>query len=133
MTVPIDDLIGICYVVVKEDMPNLDAWLAMSPNRFYVKYRFPSLNVEDWKDKRRMRWDDLPICPMCMKQDFKKFKGTKMFLQRAEPLRVLDPFGGTGAFAFAMEEEGCFKLTHVIEISPSAAQTLRSVSVSHAV
>lgn len=130
MTTPIEDLIGVCYVVVKRDMPELDAWLAMSPKRFYVKYRFDSLSNVSWNDKRRMHWDDLPICPMCTRQDFKKFEGMKTFLEREAPLRVFDPFGGTGAFALAMEEVGCFKLTHAVEITPSAAKTLKSVLVS---
>lgn len=125
MTTAIYNLIGVCYVVVKNDMPELDAWLAMSPHRFYVKYRFPSLMIVSWDSKRRMRWDDLPICPMCMKQDFKKVNGMKTFLEEEAPLRVFDPFGGTGAFGLAMEEVGCFKMTHAVEISPSAAKTLR--------
>lgn len=64
---------------------------------------------------------------MCVKQDLKKFKGMKTFLEREVPLRVFDPFGGTGAFGLAMEEVGCFKMTHAVEISPSAAKTLQSV------
>lgn len=129
MTTPIKDLIGACYIVIKRELPELDAWLAMSPNRFYVKYRFLSLIVVSWDDRRRMHWDDLPICPMCMKQDHKKFKGMKTFLEREAPLRVFDPFGGAGAFGLAMEEVGCFKVTHAVEISPSAAETLRSVPI----
>lgn len=72
-----------------------------------------------------MHWDDLPICPMCVKQDFKKFNGMKMFLEKEAPLRVFDPFAGTGAFGLAMEEVGCFKMTHAVEITPSTAKTLR--------
>ncbi|KAF8559884.1 S-adenosyl-L-methionine-dependent methyltransferase [Imleria badia] len=125
MTIGIDELIGVCYVVVKGDMPNQDAWLAMSPYHFYVKYHFSSLMEMDWDRRRRMRWHDLPVCRMCMKQDLKKMNGMKAFLETEEPLRVFDPFGGTGAFALAMEEVGCFKLTHAVEISPSAAKTLR--------
>lgn len=128
MTIGVDDLINVCYVVVKGDMPDQDAWLAMSPRHFYVKYRFNSLNEMDWGRRRRMRWDDLPVCCICMKQDLKTMNGMKTFLEREAPLRVFDPFGGTGAFALAMEEGGCFKLTHAVEISPSAAKTLQQVS-----
>ena len=132
METVLDDLIGVCYVVVKEDIPNPpDVWLAMSHRHFYVKYRFPSLIVkpepESWASKRRMRWGDIAICPTCMKQEIKKFNGMKEFSEKKAPLRVFDPFGGTGAFGLAMEEVGCFKLTHAVEISPSAATTLRYV------
>ncbi|KAF8131609.1 S-adenosyl-L-methionine-dependent methyltransferase [Boletus edulis] len=126
MTFGIDDLIGLCYVVVKGNLPDLDAFVEMSPRHFYVKYHFPSLDVKSWADKRRMRWSDLPICPMCMKQVLKEVKGTKEFLEREAPLRVFDPFAGTGALSLAMEGMGCFKLTHAVEISPSAAKTLRN-------
>lgn len=126
MTTVIDDLIGVCYVVVKGDMPDLDTWLAMSPRRFYVKYRFPSL-IDTWDSRSRMHWQDLAVCRMCMKEELKKFNGMKTFLEREAPLRVFDPFGGTGAFDLAMEDVGCFKLTHAVEISPSAAKTLRYV------
>lgn len=115
-------------MVVKEDIPDpSDVWLDMSPRHFYVKYRFPSLIVESWASRHRLRWGDLPICGMCMKQELKKFNGMKAFLERQVPLRVFDPFGGTGAFSLAMEDVGCFKLTHAVEISPSAAKTLRYV------
>ncbi|KAG9313921.1 S-adenosyl-L-methionine-dependent methyltransferase [Chiua virens] len=125
MTTPVEALLGVCFVVVKGEMPDLDQWLSMSPHHFYLKYRFPSLGVRSWNDKHRMRWDDLFACPMCMKKELKKFHGMKKFLREEKPLRVFDPFAGTGAFAMALEEVGCFKLTHAAEISPSAAKTLR--------
>lgn len=125
MEFSVDDLIGRCHVVVDGNMSDQEAWLAMSPRHFYVKYRFPSLNVESWGSKRPMCWRDLAVCRICTKQHIQKVNGMKKFLGREAPLRVFDPFGGTGAFCLAMEDVGCFKLTHAVEISPSAAKTLK--------
>ena len=49
--------------------------------------------------------------------------------QATQPqLRALDLFAGTGAFSLGMRAAGApFKLTHAIEISPSAAKSLRYV------
>ncbi|KAF9245635.1 S-adenosyl-L-methionine-dependent methyltransferase [Melanogaster broomeanus] len=129
MTFEISDLIGMCYVVVGSSMPELDAWKAMSPRHFYVKYHFPSLNVESWADRRDMGPRDLDVCGECLAGNFRNFKEMQTFLRQRPPLRVFDPFGGTGAFGLAMEEVGCFKLTHAVEISPSAARTLRGIKV----
>ena len=43
------------------------------------------------------------------------------------PLNIstFDPFGGVGAFGLGLEEAGCIKVTHAVEISPSASQTLQ--------
>ncbi|KAF9225292.1 S-adenosyl-L-methionine-dependent methyltransferase [Gyrodon lividus] len=125
MTFEIGDLIGMCYVLVGSSMPELDAWKAMSPRHFYVKYRFPSLNVESWSDRRRMEPEYLGVCKECMGGNLRSFRDMKTFLGQAAPLRVFDPFGGTGAFGLGLEEVGCFEMTHAVEISPSAARTLR--------
>jgi DNA (cytosine-5)-methyltransferase 1 len=49
----------------------------------------------------------------------------KDFVSQGRPLRALDLFGGVGAFSLGMEETKCIKLTHAVEISPSAAQTFK--------
>jgi site-specific DNA-cytosine methylase len=44
------------------------------------------------------------------------------------PMTVLDLFGGAGAFSLGLKEgSGCMKVTHALEISPSAAKTIRYV------
>ncbi|KIL00792.1 hypothetical protein PAXRUDRAFT_29521 [Paxillus rubicundulus Ve08.2h10] len=125
MTIEMVRLIGMCHVLVSNSIPELDAWKAISPRHFYVKYYFPALNVESWASRHRMEQADLVVCKKCTMANLKNFREMKTFLGEAAPLRVLDPFGGTGAFGLAMEELGCFKLTHAVEISPSAARTLR--------
>lgn len=47
------------------------------------------------------------------------------FKSGLKPLRAFDPFGGVGAFGLGLEEGGCIQVTHTVEISPSASETLR--------
>lgn len=51
----------------------------------------------------------------------KEFLGSVAY----KSLRTLDLFGGVGAFGLSMEESGCLKVTHAVEISPSAAKTFK--------
>lgn len=46
-------------------------------------------------------------------------------IHKQNPLSAFDPFAGVGAFVRGMEEAGGLKLSHAIEISPSAAKTLQ--------
>jgi len=46
------------------------------------------------------------------------------FFREGKPLRTLDLFGGVGAFSSGIAQGSrCMKVTHAIEISPSAAKT----------
>ena len=52
------------------------------------------------------------------------------FLQisKSQPLRALDLFGGVGAFSHGLSQgSGCIKVTHAVEISPSATRTFKFV------
>ena len=46
-------------------------------------------------------------------------------------LRAFDPFAGVGAFGMSMEGSGAIRVTHAVEISPSAAATMKYVPLSH--
>lgn len=127
MSVVISDLVGICFVVVSSSLPEIEEWKATSPLHFYVNYRFPSLDVLTWNERSIMRPEDLDICKYCLKSNIENFHKLKDFVKNGSPLRVFDPFAGVGSFSLAMEELACFKLTHAIEVSPSAARTLRCV------
>ncbi|KAF9064363.1 hypothetical protein BDP27DRAFT_1425938 [Rhodocollybia butyracea] len=89
-----ESLIQICHVVAAEYCSiGIENWILHSPDHFYVRYCFPSLNVKTWDSKR------------CITR---KEKTT---------LRALDVFGECGAFGLALAEGSLsFDITHAIEI-----------------
>ncbi|OBZ68208.1 DNA (cytosine-5)-methyltransferase 1B [Grifola frondosa] len=123
--VSVADLVHRCSVRHYLSVSDLSKWLAVSPFHFYTKYHFPSLDVNDWDDRTELLPDNIPQCMSCSEEDEKRVKQLEEFMRRRRPLRALDPFGGVGAFGLGMEESGCIKMTHAVEISPSAAETLR--------
>ena len=70
------------------------------------------------------------MCKPCCEGLVDEMEQMEVFLSECgrTPVRVFDPFGGVGAFTGGMEEAGCMKVTHAVEISPSAAETLKSVA-----
>lgn len=60
-----------------------------------------------------------------MEVQIKKFRQRQGGFLEGRTLRALDVFAGVGAFGLGMEEVGGIKVTHAIEISPSAAKTLK--------
>lgn len=122
------DLIRVCYVFPKSSIAHDDFedWLLSSPDHFYIEFAFPSMQVHSWSDRVPLSAKDLPICAACISKRVRTKVQTSAFLRhmQTKPLATLDLFGGTGAFALGMAEgSGILKLTHAIEISPSAAQT----------
>ncbi|KXN85700.1 DNA (cytosine-5)-methyltransferase 1A [Leucoagaricus sp. SymC.cos] len=130
-TIAFSDIITKAIVLSYESFGQripLRTWLNTSPYRFYIRYRFPSLTPELWDEKARVSFRDLDVCKTCTEQaityyyDIQNFK-TKM---RDKPMRALDLFGGVGAFSSGLREgSGCMKITHAVEISPSAAKTIK--------
>ncbi|KAH7927250.1 S-adenosyl-L-methionine-dependent methyltransferase [Leucogyrophana mollusca] len=127
MTFSVSELIGVCYVYVSASIPEADlkTWLSISPRHFFAKYSFPSLNVRTWDERQRLEPSDLLVCKSCVSGNVKQLNLTKEFLSKNKPLRAFDPFGGVGAFGLALELSGCVKVTHTVEICPSAAESLR--------
>lgn len=130
VTFKVDDLLKVIYVPCMESFqpPNhtLEDWLAMSYDHFYLKYAFPELKVKDWAHRQHLGWRDLHVCTPCCKERLEKRKLLYQFLdtQKRKPLNTLDLFGGVGAFSRGLAEgSGCLKITHAIEIGPSAAKT----------
>ncbi|THG98216.1 hypothetical protein EW026_g3934 [Hermanssonia centrifuga] len=120
-------------VVNHNTYPDVVEWLALSPHHFYVTYHFPSVEATDWETRTALTEHNakrLEVCSLCYTEDRARTSKLKEFLKgRAErPLRTFDPFGGAGTFGLAMEESGCMKLTHAVEITPSAAKTLKENS-----
>jgi len=129
VNVHVDMLIAVIYVVPRSSITDLDSWTTLFPSHFYFQYRFPSLDVKSWSDKRPLRNDDLYVCKECCPEELEREKLMKVFLGTVErkPLRALDLFGGVGAFGLGMKESGCLDVTHAVEISPSAAKTFKWV------
>ncbi|SJL06388.1 uncharacterized protein ARMOST_09724 [Armillaria ostoyae] len=130
VTVDVMDLIRVCFVFPYPSITEGDAWLAMSADHFYAKYTFPYLKVTSWDAKMDIDPVDVPICKFCTALELKRFDDIKEIHEQVK-LPTLDVFGGVGAFALGMAE-GCgnMKVTHAIEISPSAAKTYKCNSPS---
>lgn len=128
MNFPISSIIGMCHVYVRAAVPELKEWLEMSPYHFYACYSFPSLDVTSWDHKHTLLPKDLLVCRYCTAENLAEWKQNQEFLEKQKPLRALDPFAGAGAFGMGLEESGCIEVTHAVEISPSAAKTLKANS-----
>lgn len=108
----------------------LPAWIAVSPDHFYLTMEFPHIDVQVWNYGTPISCENLHVCTSCTADDLRKFHETMKFLGDGErrPLRTLDLFGGVGGFGLGMAEgSGCMKITHAVEISPSAAKTFKCV------
>ncbi|PPQ86962.1 hypothetical protein CVT25_009784 [Psilocybe cyanescens] len=104
----------------------LEDWLELSYDNFYLLYIFPRLKVQSWDEKKKMRWQKHQVCTPCCKEFLEKRKHMYKFLNqsREKPLATLDLFGGVGGFSRGLAEgSGCLKVTHAVEIGPSAAKT----------
>jgi len=124
--IKLEDLIRVCYVFPYSTIDDLDYWTALSADHFYVQYRFPSLSVSSWNDKQPIN-PDMYVCVDCCRDKLEQMKLMREFLAMGhrKPLPALDLFAGVGALGLGMEESGCIKVTHAIEIAPSAARTFK--------
>lgn len=128
MGILVADLIRVCFVFPLESIVKLEEWVARSPDHFYIRFKHPTLSVQAWRDLDNLQCHELPLCAHCVPEELKDQKSTIKFLENVQrhPLKTLDLFAGVGAFSLGLEQgSGCLKLTHAIEISPSASATLR--------
>ncbi|KAF9486388.1 S-adenosyl-L-methionine-dependent methyltransferase [Pholiota conissans] len=133
VTFKVEDLLKIIYVPSLESLgPHQDIisaredWLALSHDHFYLRYSFPELKVKSWKDRQPVGCKDLHVCTPCTRERLNKRRHLYQFLdiQSRNPLKTLDLFGGVGAFSQGLAQGSkSLKVTHAIEISPSAAKT----------
>ncbi|KAF9041782.1 S-adenosyl-L-methionine-dependent methyltransferase [Hymenopellis radicata] len=109
------------FSVIKQD--EFDAWIAASPLHFYINYHFPS-RESSWDQRTEIDDQEFHVCQECVSLDTKRFRSLQDMVQRKELLPTLDLFAGIGAFGGGMAKgSGVMKVTHAIEISPSAALT----------
>ncbi|KAF9066247.1 hypothetical protein BDP27DRAFT_1330866, partial [Rhodocollybia butyracea] len=122
-----ESLIQICHVVAAEYRSiGIENWILHSPDHFYVRYCFPSLNVKTWDSKRCITHKEVTVCKQCHNSRLQESESLNTFMQQKTTLRALDVFGGCGTFGLALAEgSSSFDITHAIEIAPSAAQTYK--------
>ncbi|KAF9444348.1 S-adenosyl-L-methionine-dependent methyltransferase [Macrolepiota fuliginosa MF-IS2] len=129
--VPYTNITNKCSVLSRESFGqriSLRKWLDISPYHFYLCYRLPSLRPTTWDERTRVSFRDLNVCKPCTEESMAQYYDLQDFKTKMQetPLEVLDLFGGVGAFSLGLKEgSGCLKISHALEISPSAAKTLR--------
>ncbi|KAI0718349.1 S-adenosyl-L-methionine-dependent methyltransferase [Cerioporus squamosus] len=129
-----EDLLKRCIVLHPKSTPSdmsLEEWLDLSSLHFFVRYLVPS-EPPLWTARTKLERRKIPVCSHCFLNDLTRLEEYKA-LKENSPLRAFDPFAGCGAFGLSMEETGHMKVTHAVEISPSAADTLKRNSPSTAV
>ena len=128
--IPITDIVRKLYITHKSSLPPADlvSFLRLSPWNFYVEYAAPHYQVQRWREVRRLSVKDILVCPHCFKDILHQKKKTEEFLAAQKSgLKTLDLFAGCGSFSLAMKNIAGVNTTHAIEISPSAAQTLKYI------
>ncbi|KAI0066707.1 S-adenosyl-L-methionine-dependent methyltransferase [Artomyces pyxidatus] len=130
MQYEVSDLIQRCYVIHLSAADDLALWRA--PDRFYVMYHFPTLHPQTWASGTRLVAEQVLWCKPCLRElDTSVFSASYDFVEAKaqNPWRVFDIFAGTGAFSLGMESAvGVMRTTHAVEVSPSAAETIRKNS-----
>ena len=132
--IPSEDIVGPFRVRNANGMSSekLREWLDSAPHNLYVKYHCSALDETDPAKCTKLD-GHIPQCAACYGTDKKRLRLQREFVRTRrigglKPLRTLDLFSGVGAFSHAMQETGSVKLTHAIEINPSASETLLLVS-----
>jgi len=113
------------YVLVLKKIGSLRAWIKASSQHFFLQYSFPTLYKSQWSQREILDSSEVHACLSCLTHRKKiLLSGVQQATQ--SQLRALDIFAGTGAFSLGIMAAGApVKLTHAIEISPSAAKSLR--------
>ncbi|KAJ3571618.1 hypothetical protein NP233_g3648 [Leucocoprinus birnbaumii] len=129
--IPYTDIIDKAVVLSRESFGqriSLRKWLDTSPRHFYVRFRFKKMIPEPWDTKSRVSFRDIDVCKKCTEETIAHYYDVNEFKNKMQnsPMRVMDLFGGVGAFSLGLKEgSGCLKVTHALEISPSAARTIK--------
>jgi DNA (cytosine-5)-methyltransferase 1 len=115
------------YVLILEKIGDLHTWVNASSQHFFTQYSFPTIYESYWSQKEILDSSEVHACLPCLTH--RKETLLMEVKQATQPqLRALDLFAGTGAFSLGMKAAGApFKLTHAVEISPSAAKSLRYI------
>lgn len=124
-----------CTVLHFSHIQDFESWLFISPHHFFIRYHVldnldepPDSNRRtDLQDLTELSAEEYKICRTCTKKEIEDTHILFDLIDQTEPLRVLAPHAGVGAFELSMSVFRHMKTTHAIKISLSAAQTLKSV------
>ncbi|KAL0571093.1 hypothetical protein V5O48_010860 [Marasmius crinis-equi] len=121
--VPFGNVIRPICVRHPSSVPDLDKWTELSPEHFYVKFKFPTLPVTSWVSRRNLQHTNVRLCKLCFEE--KSAWMTQLDQYNVErKLSTLDLFGGAGAFGVGMAAANkALKVNYAIELTPSAATT----------
>lgn len=133
-TIPIDSLIRSIFILhssLLHDVALREKFVRASPYHFYMELQFPCL------DTRKLTWSDGVLldsleryCHECSVEDRLPLVEQEARFDehfRQNPLTIIDPFVGVGAFAGSVSEGSgkIAKLAYGVEIVPSAAKTAK--------
>lgn len=127
--VPLENLVQCIHVLPCGPTPSDElkgqSWLEASPAHFYLQFKFPGRTEWNWEDRQPLDSKTFPVCGSCFRTSLESL-ATFESADDAPTLSILDLFAGCGAFSQSIAE-GCpnAKLTHAVEISPSAASTIK--------
>lgn len=125
-------------------MNDIKQWLDASPDHFFIKwhwYQHTLVPTADgppklpWRE-RKLVADmsvedriDIGVCEKCKRAKRHEYRSRRTFAENNEPIKILDLCAGTGAFSCGIVEGmGCrAKVTHAVEISPSAMSSFKYV------
>ncbi|KAK1234239.1 hypothetical protein PQX77_002546 [Marasmius sp. AFHP31] len=129
----VQDIIQAVYIFHPESIPqplhlNLDEWIDLSPDHFYVRYRFPTLNVTSWNSKEDLQPQQVLVCAKSVEKKLRWMEDLATY-NAERKLKAIDLFGGAGAFGVGMAAaHKSFEVKYAIELTPSAARTYRKNS-----
>ena len=126
---PVEHLVHKVHVRHVDELDDPEEWTAnaRASHHFVVRWHFDNSPELEWNARQALPARDLKQCDSCVRAKEADDARRKEFSRDAPSLRVLDVFAGTGAMSLGLVEGflGKMKLTHAIEISPSAAKSLK--------
>lgn len=125
-------------------MKDIKQWLDASPDHFFIKWHWYKHALAPTADgPPRLIWrehtlvagmsseqrNELGACDKCRRDKRREYKSRRTFAENNEPVKILDLCSGTGAFSCGLAEGmGCrAKVTHAVEISPSAMASFKCI------
>lgn len=118
-------LIQKCYIYPTTAIDDIASWCKPSVFHFYCSWRFSTLLVQSWSDKRRVLPDLFPVCATCFEENATNVQYRQTRGRALAPLRTLDLCAGVGGLGHGLEQGGAIKITHAIEINYEACRTLQ--------